>query len=88
MGRAMHQHEHEAHNAANYPGTRQLCSSCSEPTGRCEEDSMFAESGPVCEACYDEFVKSQKPGECTSCGVMSENVNHDVGWHYCVNCAL
>lgn len=54
--RAMHQDEHEAWNAKHYPGTRQLCCICDEPTGRCEEDSMHIEGydGPVCESCYFE----------------------------------
>ena len=48
---AMHQLEHESWNAAHYPGTRQLCSLCFQPTGRCEEDSMYLD-GPVCEDCF------------------------------------
>ena len=48
--KALHQHEHEAINAREYPGTRQLCATCDEPTGRCEEDSIFTEDGdgPLC----------------------------------------
>lgn len=53
---AMSQDAHEAWNAKNYPGTRQLCSECGEPTGRCEEDSIYldddGEIGPLCEECY------------------------------------
>lgn len=53
---ARHQHEHEAINAREYPGTRQLCSECDEPTGRCEEDAIYAddngEIGPLCESCW------------------------------------
>ena len=49
---AMHQSEHERWNDSNYPGTRQLCSVCEEPTGRCEEDSMYSRDGePLCEQC-------------------------------------
>ena len=50
----MSQDAHEAWNARNYPGTRQLCCDCDEPTGRCEEDSMYADDdhGPLCEPCY------------------------------------
>ena len=52
----MHQHQHEAWNAGNYPGTLQLCSQCDEPTGRCEDDSLYAdddrEIGPLCMECY------------------------------------
>ena len=52
--RAMHQDEHENWNAANYPGTRQMCSICDEPTGRCEDDTIYSKDGePICEACAD-----------------------------------
>lgn len=52
--RALTQSQHESWNDANYPGTRQLCECCDEPTGRCEEDSMYAnDEGPLCEECYD-----------------------------------
>ena len=55
---AMHQHEHEQWNASNYPGTRQLCTRCEAPTGRCEEDMLYADDDeygefPLCEECYD-----------------------------------
>ena len=51
---AMTQCEHESWNAANYPGTRQLCSECGEPTGNCEEDAIYLDdgTGPLCEECY------------------------------------
>lgn len=50
---AMYPDEHEAWNARNYPGTRQLCVDCDQPTGRCEEDSMYVgDRGPLCEDCY------------------------------------
>ena len=55
---AMTQSAHEAWNAMNYPGTRQLCVYCDAPTGRCEDDSLYAdddqESGPLCEECWRE----------------------------------
>jgi hypothetical protein len=52
--RALHQDEHEAWNSANYPGTRQLCFLCEEPTGRCEEDSIYrGDTGPLCEQCAE-----------------------------------
>lgn len=58
---AMDQITHEAWNARHYPGTRQLCSECESPTGRCEEDSMYAdddrEIGPLCEPCYLKFLE-------------------------------
>jgi len=52
--RALSQNAHEAINARHYPGTRQLCAQCDEPTGRCEEDSIYiADVGPLCECCRD-----------------------------------
>jgi formylmethanofuran dehydrogenase subunit E len=52
---ALNQDQHEAINAREYPGTRQICALCGEPTGRCEEDSLYRydEEKPVCEACYE-----------------------------------
>lgn len=54
---AMTQDEHRAWNATYYPGTRQLCSRCGEPTGRCEEDQIIdsASREPVCEECAYEL---------------------------------
>ena len=53
---AMSQTEHESWNANNYPGTRQLCEHCGYPTGRCEDDSLYADEdhidGPLCLNCY------------------------------------
>lgn len=51
---ARHQHEHEAINAREYPGTRQLCATCDEPTERCEEDGIYTEDGegPLCVDCW------------------------------------
>jgi len=52
-GKALDQSTHERINASHYPGTRQLCCECEEPTGRCEEDSIYInEIGPMCEECY------------------------------------
>jgi len=56
------QAEHAAINAREYPGTRQMCVACAQPTGRCEEDSIYLQPvnqegndlGPLCEACCDE----------------------------------
>ena len=40
-------------NANNYPGTLQLCSECGEPTGRCEEESLYVDDfGPLCLDCW------------------------------------
>jgi hypothetical protein len=48
--------EHERINAREYPGTRQLCARCDDPTGRCEEDAIYAgEYGPLCEVCEHEL---------------------------------
>jgi len=49
--RALSQDQHDAWNASTYPGTRQLCSECGEPTGRCEDDTIDGPRGPVCEGC-------------------------------------
>ena len=46
--------EHARINAKEYPGTRQLCIDCDQPTGRCEDDSIFYEDdGPFCIGCYN-----------------------------------
>lgn len=52
---AMSQEEHRQWNAEHYPGTRQLCEWCGEPTGRCEEDAIHTDDGegPLCEKCYE-----------------------------------
>lgn len=51
---AMHQHEHEAWNAKHYPGTLQMCSICDDPTGRCEDDTIYSIEGePLCEDCAE-----------------------------------
>ena len=53
--KARSQAEHEAINRREYPGTRQLCERCGEPTERCEEDAIYTDSveGPLCIGCYD-----------------------------------
>ncbi len=51
--KALSQTEHERWNRANYPGTRQLCFVCDEPTGQCEEDAWWDSDGnTVCRECY------------------------------------
>ena len=53
--RPLTQSEHERWNANNYPGTRQLCVMCDQPTDRCEEDELRIDEldlGPLCERCY------------------------------------
>lgn len=53
---AISQSEHEEWNASNYPGTRQLCSTCDCPTGRCEDDSLFInDDGPLCKICWQQL---------------------------------
>ena len=33
----------------HYPGTRQVCAECGEPTGNCEEDSIYNNNDePIC----------------------------------------
>lgn len=56
--RPMYQSEHEAYNATHYPGTRQLCVECDEPTGRCEDDSLYTddEHGPLCPDCFHRLL--------------------------------
>lgn len=55
---AMTQGEHARWNARNYPGTQQLCGQCGEPTGRCEEDSLYADGDGgtrfLCERCNEQ----------------------------------
>ena len=62
---AMTQSEHEKWNSTHYPGTLQLCCECEEPTGRCEEDSIYLNdnTGPLCEDCYhktDEYQPEEQ----------------------------
>jgi hypothetical protein len=57
---AITQTEHAVINAKEYPGTRQLCIICNQPTERCEEDALYDDNdeGPLCEQCYDnKFIK-------------------------------
>lgn len=59
---AMHQSEHEAWNSSHYPGTLQLCGRCDEPTGRCEDDTMWSNDDdpiPLCEECYDRSPRTE-----------------------------
>lgn len=55
----MLQSEHEAWNTSEYPGTRQMCSQCDEPTGRCEDDELLTDnSEPLCPECWYEYEAS------------------------------
>lgn len=44
MSNALSQAEHERINSREYPGTRELCCNCDEPTGRAGavDDSIYA----------------------------------------------
>ncbi len=53
--------EHEAYNAVHYPGTRQLCCQCDDPTGRCEDDTIsYGDVTPLCEDCYDNLESAKQ----------------------------
>ena len=57
---AMDQGEHERWNARHYPGTRQLCVKCDDPTGQCEEDAIFVgEQGPLCSGCAAQIEEGE-----------------------------
>ena len=57
--RPIGQTEHARINAREYPGTRQMCCICDQPTERCEEDTISIiidndELSPLCIDCYHE----------------------------------
>ena len=54
MGKTYTQCQHEAINAREYPGTRQICIECDDSTGRCEDDTLSVgdHQSPLCEDCY------------------------------------
>ena len=61
------QYEHGIINISKYPGTRQLCEVCDEPTGRCEDDSIYLDLkdfncslGPLCEECANLLLKQDE----------------------------
>ena len=57
--RALSQSDHSAWNATHYPGTRQLCVHCDEPTGRCEDDAIYVgDVGPLCAECCNDELES------------------------------
>lgn len=60
---AMEQDEHEVWNSSHYPGTRQLCSICEEPTGKCEEDAFWdiITHLPLCRSCWTEQDEQFSP---------------------------
>jgi hypothetical protein len=52
--------EHNRINAREYPGTRQICVECEEPTERCEDDSIFSnDTGPLCIDCYNKINREK-----------------------------
>ena len=56
----MSQSGHKRWNSENYPGTRQMCSLCDLPTGRCEEDAIYGDDyEPVCENCFAQLEKEK-----------------------------
>ncbi len=49
----LYQFQHDKINAVQFPGTRQICSVCGEPTDKCEEDGYFDSTGyAYCEGCF------------------------------------
>lgn len=54
---ARYQSEHMRINVREYPGTRQLCCQCGEPTERCEDDAIYTDDGigTLCEECYHQI---------------------------------
>lgn len=53
---AMTQAQHAKWNSTNYPGTRQVCIDCDEPTTYCEEDAIYIDdNGPYCDACAEKL---------------------------------
>ncbi len=51
--RPISQSEHRQWNASEFPGTRQICSQCGEPTGRCEDDQLLDDFGQaLCPECW------------------------------------
>ena len=54
--KSINQSEHERINAREYPGTRQICEICDEPTGNCEDDSITCGvcGRIICENCLGE----------------------------------
>lgn len=52
----------------------QRCADCDDPTGRCEDDSLYVDEGhAVCEDCYDLYP------QCDCCGARCGA--HLMTWH-------
>lgn len=66
---ARSQSEHERINSKEYPGTRQLCVKCDNPTERCEDDAIYTEGeyGPLCIDCYTEYGNHHREVMCPFC---------------------
>jgi len=81
----MSQSDHEKWNASNYPGTLQLCDICDSPTGRCEDDSLYAddegEVGPLCEVCwtYETRVRAMEADGMTRSDAQALIDGEDIG---------
>ena len=63
LPRALSQSDHERINSLGFPGTRELCCECDEPTGNAGagDGSLFTDDGegPFCGPCHDEREKEQ-----------------------------
>ena len=56
--KARSQAEHQHINADSYPGTREICINCGDPTGKAGkgDDSLYLyDEGPYCQDCYDQI---------------------------------
>ena len=56
--KARSQAEHQHINADSYPGTREICINCGDPTGKAgkDDDSLYLyDEGPYCQDCYDQI---------------------------------
>ena len=59
------QYEHNAINAREYPGTRELCVVCDTPTGHAGrgDGSLYCGGcgrGPFCDACYEGHAREER----------------------------
>jgi NAD-dependent dihydropyrimidine dehydrogenase PreA subunit len=58
--KSMYQSEHEKYNEKHYPGTRQICIDCGDPTERCEDDAIYIDNyGPLCIDCYNRIIEEE-----------------------------
>lgn len=81
-GRGLSPDQHEAVNARHYPGTRQLCVECDQPTGRCEEDSiLIGDLGPLCEECAERYQD-----RCQDCGATVDGDGYSTDAEACLYC--